>query len=828
MPKGRPRRSSGINKVDSSSNTARSSTPETDDLSLRRSTRKRRSSTHQEDEALLSQQTKRRKDDLPPPASEDSDAEQESDIDEAGEKKIDRHGNLQDDRVFKAPTFTLPTRGETVLMLAMEPAKILGFRDSHIFFNKNPSLERVRLTEEEKDILVERNMVLSWFRHRDVAVVTARSVFKRFGAKIIKKGKRCRDDYYEAKAREQGFTGETATIEKKSEVMALKTMVGDDIYDLDDSQNHSRRSILNNNNGDDNNDSGSDTEYTTTASLNDQTWIHYAALGARGFNTQLRHCRNRKSTFYDTHTNINQVPLSTQPSKCEWISLANTTDKKKKTSNDENDESSHTSITFNTTPSNQKDITTTAFEYSYLSYGEFLMDHTKTTEILDSLPAHIRPVVDKLITPPPHLSINNGNISPDTVTAMEYPIALAENQYQDSFPIHFNRFGLNRPIVQGPATVIGRTQSMMAQQHYLNQVYQYVNLTKGLSQGIQQSTPPSFWPQPLPKSNGPSSTSHAIDNTEQRGDQKMSEKDTSEEIKPPVKSTSECTECHQIHAPDTEQPLCDAFSMISCSKCQHKYHPVCANLTTPKQLAAVECYPWSCPECKICCVCTSAGDETKLMICDGCDRGWHTDCCTPPVSEIPEGSWLCPFCAVCHSCDIINEVDMSDDTYADRMHAVAPPTTNYNFPIYLATYCGPCYTNFEEDRFCPVCLRSYTDGDDVADADKEMVACDSCDRWVHSRCDDTLTQERYQQLCDDEGAKYSCPLCSSRVQPTDPGSSIAIMALQGLTRPSGIPIGLIGGKVKTRGLIEYKSHKLGVPGISGTELTGLPTNGLPQ
>lgn len=165
------------------------------------------------------------------------------------------------------------------------------------------------------------------------------------------------------------------------------------------------------------------------------------------------------------------------------------------------------------------------------------------------------------------------------------------------------------------------------------------------------------------------------------------------------------------------------------------------------------------------------------------------------LSDPSKGSWLCPLCAVCHSCDTINEVDMSDDADSDRVHAIAPPTDNVKFPIYLATYCGPCYTNFEEDRFCPVCLRSYTDGDDVADADKEMVACDACDRWVHSRCDATLTPKRYQQLCDDENAKYSCPLCIDRVKAIDPDSSIATMALQGLTRPCGVPIGLIGEKV---------------------------------
>ncbi|CAO3599463.1 unnamed protein product [Absidia cylindrospora] len=717
-------------------------------------------------------------------------------------------------------------------MLAMDPAKIMGFRDSHIFFNKNPTLERVRLSEEEKDILVERNMVLSWFRHRDVAVVTAQSVFKRFGAKIIKKGKRCRDDYFEARAREQGYTGETITVEKKSEVMALGH--SDDPFGLDhldDSFSHSRQSILNSNK--------ISTTHMTDTSLNHQTWLHHSALASRRFNSQLRHCRDRKSTFYDAHTNINQVPSATQPTKCQFISLSTTTTKQPAFSDDNVTfvNPSGTTITFDDGDSSSS---SSAATIRYLS--QILDDYSecKSNDILNSLPSHIRPMVSAtVLNPPSYLSNNDDD---------EYPIAVSENQHQDAFPIDFTRFGMARPMIQGPTAVIGKTQSMMAQQHYLNQVYQYVNFTKNLPQANQFNTHPPFLPQHIPpKMNGSTSTLPNSQNMASNYQQKQMASPTNlldetvnningvvseMKISPSSTPSSQCAECHQIKVPakqtqpnqDEEEEdattICDDFSMVPCSKCQRQYHPTCANLTTPKQLAVVESYPWSCPECKICCVCHSAGDETKLMICDGCDRGWHTDCCAPPVNEIPEGSWLCPLCAVCHSCDSVNVVD---DVDSDLVDAVAPPTGDYPFPVYLATYCGPCHINFKDDRFCPVCMTSYADGDDVADDDKEMVACDSCDRWIHSRCDDTLTHERYQELCDDEGAKYSCPLCTERVEPLNPNSSLAKMALQGLTRPSGYVIGTIAGKVKTRALIDYKNYKVGVPEIVGAGSTELPT-----
>ncbi len=33
------------------------------------------------------------------------------------------------------------------------------------------------------------------------------------------------------------------------------------------------------------------------------------------------------------------------------------------------------------------------------------------------------------------------------------------------------------------------------------------------------------------------------------------------------------------------------------------------------------------------------------MLCDGCNTGWHLGCLTPPLAEVPAGSWICPPCA---------------------------------------------------------------------------------------------------------------------------------------------------------------------------------------
>lgn len=45
-----------------------------------------------------------------------------------------------------------------------------------------------------------------------------------------------------------------------------------------------------------------------------------------------------------------------------------------------------------------------------------------------------------------------------------------------------------------------------------------------------------------------------------------------------------------------------------------------------------------------CEVCNSADREETMLLCDGCDKGYHMDCLVPPLTEIPEGSWYCDNC----------------------------------------------------------------------------------------------------------------------------------------------------------------------------------------
>eukprot|EP01137_Pigoraptor_chileana_P009321 Opistho-2@57380 len=85
--------------------------------------------------------------------------------------------------------------------------------------------------------------------------------------------------------------------------------------------------------------------------------------------------------------------------------------------------------------------------------------------------------------------------------------------------------------------------------------------------------------------------------------------------------------------------------MIHCSTCPNMGHPSCLQFS--KSLAArVKTYPWQCMHCKICCLCTKAGNDSRLLLCDECDKGFHTFCLKPPLTTMPKGAWVCEHCVI--------------------------------------------------------------------------------------------------------------------------------------------------------------------------------------
>jgi hypothetical protein len=136
-------------------------------------------------------------------------------FDDAGEKKVALNGAPLGERDYKCRTFYVPNRGDKLFMLATECARVLGYRDSYLLFNKNRSLHKIIANQTEKDDLISQEILPYSYRSRQIAIVTARSMFRQFGSRLIVNGRRVRDDYWEAKARKQGFTEEDAAGEKR-------------------------------------------------------------------------------------------------------------------------------------------------------------------------------------------------------------------------------------------------------------------------------------------------------------------------------------------------------------------------------------------------------------------------------------------------------------------------------------------------------------------------------------------------------------------------------------------------------------------------------------
>lgn len=136
--------------------------------------------------------------------------------DPAGEEKVTKFGELTGDRQYRVRTFTVTGRASRLYMLSTEPARCMGFRDSYLLFQKHKRLHKIIVNEEEKYDLIEREIIPHSYKGRAIGIVTARSVFREFGARIVVGGKKVVDDYYEEEAKNQGFVpGQIADPEDK-------------------------------------------------------------------------------------------------------------------------------------------------------------------------------------------------------------------------------------------------------------------------------------------------------------------------------------------------------------------------------------------------------------------------------------------------------------------------------------------------------------------------------------------------------------------------------------------------------------------------------------
>ena len=132
----------------------------------------------------------------------------------------------------------------------------------------------------------------------------------------------------------------------------------------------------------------------------------------------------------------------------------------------------------------------------------------------------------------------------------------------------------------------------------------------------------------------------------------------------------------------------NAAEMLLCDGCDAGFHLRCldTNLESKPELWD----KWRCLECKQCEVCKKDGSKIRLAICEDCDEGYHIECLDPPLKSFPHRNFKCPKCVKCSSCGTRTAKAWRSDY----------------------TMCKPCGTLFRDRRFCAICLSDLA-GDDA-------------------------------------------------------------------------------------------------------------------
>ncbi|KAG0026595.1 PHD finger protein 10, partial [Podila clonocystis] len=759
------------------------------------------------------------------PRKDQGDGEEiEGEVDEAGEAKITKDGELLGGRQFKCRTFKLPDRGDRVYMLSMDPARVLGFRDSYLFFIKNPHLTRVITTAEERTWMIREGLLMANFKSKLIALVTSRSIFKTFGHRIIKNGRSRVDDYYEAGAEDEpmeGYDRETSTQVEEGSV------AGDDTA----ATSRRKRAL--------------DQSEENSRPITGLNWMYESALTVRTLNTQLKTQRKENPRFMDAHTNIEQIPAALQPTRCIVKVAPDTVDRKlviRRQSNLNSEGiidatevtgatplvSKVSSVPRSIGPKIDKNV---KIEIKAGAQGPPIINDPSVWAVI---PEDIRKAIEEAEAP------TEDEEDPDQ---HKFPISLMPGHYQSTYPVHQVRIGQAYRLVLPQSMIAGAQQihqlwttqgipaPLKEQADYPgNMTSDDLRLLQAHQEQIKQQ-------QLLQQQKELAQKQHQAQLQQQQQQQAQvrlvstqGEHCPNHRGQAPAPQTNGsskkgiCGECYSVVAPDdvipTDKPLpCSTAHLNKCKACANSLHPICIQLDTPRIVSAIGSYPWQCNDCKLCVVCLEAGDEATLLICDDCDRGWHMGCCDPAIKDLPKGDWLCSFCAQCHSCK------GSEAPSTAYHHAVAGVTATNKYPTYICTYCTVCFDNFNKDRFCPVCLRTYRGdtGDEESgdEDDNNMVCCDECNRWVHMECDGQLTEAKVDEMGKDESLKYTCPVCLNRatllpnIGSTDLNPAEASLSLQGAMAPQPKACGMLEA-TPVRGMLMHKGKKLGVPVIVGT------------
>lgn len=238
--------------------------------------------------------------------------------DPEGETKITEDGDLLGNRQFLVRSFTVKDKGQRKYMLSTEPARAVGFRDSYLFFQYHPNLYKFILSQDQKNELIDRGVLPYSYRSRQIALVTARSVFKEFGAKIIANGRNITDDYYATRLREEGRVVEGTYVKDQSKRGSVRGSTGLEFASTN-SINPAKNAVeffVRRNQNQVSSGTGVDPSSKMTAT----NWLYQHAAACSRLNSDMYYDRVRvllieRQGLRDPYTNTLHIPGSTQSSR---------------------------------------------------------------------------------------------------------------------------------------------------------------------------------------------------------------------------------------------------------------------------------------------------------------------------------------------------------------------------------------------------------------------------------------------------------------------------------------------------------------------------------
>ena len=195
----------------------------------------------------------------------------------------------------------------------------------------------------------------------------------------------------------------------------------------------------------------------------------------------------------------------------------------------------------------------------------------------------------------------------------------------------------------------------------------------------------------------------------------------------------------------------DKETMVYCHECGEGYHHYCLNPPPTLLLEnKLNSYEWRCVNCKVCEICNNADNEECLLVCDYCDKAYHTHCIG--LSEIPIGNnWICHFHNLnCKGCNL--------------------QFTLTKLPFH---YCDICSIDFQQNRFCILCdvtyvflyiyiiifiyfLFSFKEGEEF-----KFLKCVNCESWTHIHCDSNYNNNNNNDNNNNNiNNNYKCKMCT--------------------------------------------------------------------